>query len=96
MNILVVEDDPMLRDGLADLLSGAGHRVDTASDGADGARQELLGKLQEVQVHRGLGIERPVRFPCQPLKRPVRPLLSEISGNGLLQFPDRDVRVERP
>ena len=39
MNILVVEDDPMLRDGLADLLTGAGHSVDTAADGPDGVQQ---------------------------------------------------------
>jgi len=33
MHILVVEDEPVLRDGLADLLQGAGHTVTTAGDG---------------------------------------------------------------
>jgi len=33
VKILVVEDDPLLREGLADLLSGAGHVVETVADG---------------------------------------------------------------
>ncbi len=33
MKILVVEDDTMLRDGLVDLLKGAGHAVEVAVDG---------------------------------------------------------------
>ena len=32
MKILVVEDEPMLRDGLRDLLTGAGHEVEVAGD----------------------------------------------------------------
>ena len=71
MNILVVEDDPMLRDGLADLLRGAGHRVDTASDGADGAHQGreqpydlvildlMLPRLDGIEVCRRLRTVRP-------------------------------------
>ncbi|NQU10787.1 response regulator transcription factor [bacterium] len=38
MNILVVEDDPLLRDGLNDLLRGAGYTVQLAIDGQAGAR----------------------------------------------------------
>src|SRR5690348_1454655 len=34
MKILVVEDEPLLRDGLRDLLKGAGHTVEVVSDGA--------------------------------------------------------------
>jgi two-component system alkaline phosphatase synthesis response regulator PhoP len=33
VKILVVEDDPLLREGLADLLAGAGHSVETVVDG---------------------------------------------------------------
>ncbi len=33
MKILVVEDEPLLRDGLRDLLKGAGHTVEVVSDG---------------------------------------------------------------
>jgi two-component system response regulator RegX3 len=33
MRILVVEDEPLLRDGLLDLLRGAGHEVEAAGDG---------------------------------------------------------------
>ncbi len=33
MRILVVEDEPVLRQGLADLLTGAGHTVSAAGDG---------------------------------------------------------------
>lgn len=36
MRILVVEDEPLLRDGLVDLLSSAGHDVRAAADGAVG------------------------------------------------------------
>jgi DNA-binding response OmpR family regulator len=36
VKILVVEDEPLLRDGLVDLLAAAGHEVVTASDGATG------------------------------------------------------------
>ena len=71
MNILVVEDDPMLRDGLADLLSGAGHTVDTAPDGAAGARHGreqsydlvildlMLPRLDGIEVCRRLRTVRP-------------------------------------
>lgn len=33
MRILVVEDEPVLRDGLVDLLAGAGHSVEAVGDG---------------------------------------------------------------
>jgi DNA-binding response OmpR family regulator len=33
VKILIVEDEPMLRDGLMDLLKGAGHAVEVAGDG---------------------------------------------------------------
>lgn len=33
MKILVVEDEPVLRDGLVDLLAGAGHLVEAVADG---------------------------------------------------------------
>ena len=36
--ILVVDDDPEIRDGIAGLLSAAGHRVETAGDAAAAAR----------------------------------------------------------
>jgi two-component system response regulator RegX3 len=49
LKILVVEDEPALREGLADLLKGAGHAVESAGDGetalvrgADPAVQLLL------------------------------------------------------
>ncbi len=35
MKILVVEDEPVLRDGLVDLLHGDGHRVDGVADGVE-------------------------------------------------------------
>jgi DNA-binding response OmpR family regulator len=33
MRILIVEDEPLLRDGLVDLLKGVGHAVDIVGDG---------------------------------------------------------------
>ncbi len=72
MKILVVEDDPMLRDGLVDLLSGAGHEVDAVADGAAGARQGreqsydlvvldlMLPQLDGIEVCRRLRTVRPM------------------------------------
>ncbi|MEL7059867.1 MAG: response regulator transcription factor [Acidobacteriota bacterium] len=71
MKILVVEDDPMLREGLRDLLIGAGHDVMTAADGAAGVeagRSEpfdlvildlMLPKLGGIEVAERLRIARP-------------------------------------
>lgn len=39
MRILVVEDEPVLRDGLVDLLSGAGHEAAAVGDGLEAARR---------------------------------------------------------
>lgn len=41
MRILVVEDEPLLRDGLKDLLAGAGHAVEAVGDGRAGAERAL-------------------------------------------------------
>ncbi len=72
MKILVVEDDPMLRDGLVDLLSGAGHQVEAVADGAAGARQGreqsydlvvldlMLPQLDGIEVCRRLRTVRPM------------------------------------
>jgi len=71
MRILVVEDDPMLRDGLVDLLTGAGHEVDAVADGAEGARlgrdgnhdlvvlDLMLPKLDGIEVCGRLRTARP-------------------------------------
>ena len=72
MRILVVEDDPMLRDGLVDLMTGAGHEVEAVADGASGARQGreetydlvvldlMLPRLDGIEVCRRLRIVRPM------------------------------------
>ncbi len=71
MNILVVEDEPMLRDGLRDLLEGAGHCVEAVGDGAtavERGREEafdlvlldlMLPKLDGIEVCRRLRTVRP-------------------------------------
>lgn len=71
MNILVVEDDPMLRDGLVDLLEGAGHQVKAVGDGAAGAQEGrenaydivvldlMLPKIDGIEVCRRLRTVRP-------------------------------------
>lgn len=38
LNILLIDDEPDLRDSLQDHLQDAGHKVETAGDGAEGAR----------------------------------------------------------
>ena len=71
MNILIVEDEPALREGLTDLLSGAGHHVEVAGDGLLAARRGLdpvfdlilldimLPKLDGIEVCRRLRKIRP-------------------------------------
>ena len=71
MHVLIVEDDPALREGLSDLLIGAGHTVDTAADGQDGLQQALspgidvvvldlmLPKMDGIQVCKELRAKRP-------------------------------------
>jgi DNA-binding response OmpR family regulator len=71
MNILIVEDEPVLRDGLVDLLRGAGHRVDIAADGLTAVKRGLdpdldlvlldimLPKLDGIEVCQRLRRERP-------------------------------------
>jgi CheY-like chemotaxis protein len=76
MKILVVEDDPLLRDGLADLLKGAGHTVDMVSDGLTATKRgmdpELDLVLLDVMLPRLDGIE-----VCHRLRkaRPDLPIL---------------------
>ena len=48
MNILIVEDEPVLRDGLVDLLRGAGHTVDVAGDGLTATQRGLDSALELV------------------------------------------------
>ena len=71
MDILVVEDERSLRDGLCDLLAGAGHVVEVASDGRAAVELGLarafdvvvldlmLPKLDGVEVCRRLRAARP-------------------------------------
>ena len=76
MKILVVEDDPLLRDGLADLLQGAGHVVVMVSDGFTAAKRGLDPELElillDVMLPKLDGIE-----VCHRLRkaRPDLPIL---------------------
>ncbi len=48
LSILVIEDEPELRDSLQDHLEDAGHRVETANDGGAGARRLEAGVVDLV------------------------------------------------
>lgn len=76
MRILIVEDEPVLRDGLVDLLKGAGHNVDTVGDGLTATKRgmdpELDLVLLDIMLPKLDGIE-----ACQRLRkaRPGLPIL---------------------
>ena len=71
MRILVVEDEPGLRDGLVDLLRGDGHEVEAVGDGQAGADRGtadafdvvvldlMLPRLDGIEVCRRLRAARP-------------------------------------
>jgi DNA-binding response OmpR family regulator len=71
MRVLIVEDDVVLRRGLSDLLAGAGHSVESESDGADALRRATeeafdlilldltLPRLDGIEVCRRVRVARP-------------------------------------
>jgi DNA-binding response OmpR family regulator len=76
MNILIVEDEVVLRDGLVDLLRGAGHVVDVVGDGLTATKRGLDPDLElvllDIMLPKLDGIE-----VCQRLRkaRPGLPIL---------------------
>jgi DNA-binding response OmpR family regulator len=76
MKILIVEDELVLRDGLVDLLKGAGHTVDVVGDGLTATKRGLDPELDlillDIMLPKLDGIE-----VCQRLRkaRPGLPIL---------------------
>lgn len=76
MKILIVEDEIILRDGLVDLLRGAGHEVEAVGDGATAVKRGMDDSLELVLLDLMLpkldGVE-----VCQRLRkaRPGLPIL---------------------
>jgi DNA-binding response OmpR family regulator len=76
MRILIVEDDKALRDGVTDLLRGAGYDVEAEGDGAQGLRRAIEESFDLIVLDLALpsldGIE-----VCQRLRlaRPALPIL---------------------
>ena len=76
MKVLVVEDEPTLRDGLVDLLQGAGHDVDVAVDGLTavqlGVERQYDLVLLDLMLPKLDGVE-----VCQRIRkaRPAVPIL---------------------
>jgi DNA-binding response OmpR family regulator len=71
VNVLIVEDEPVLRDGLVDLVRGAGHTPCAVADGLEAARRGIeesfdvvlldlmIPKLDGIEVCRRLRKARP-------------------------------------
>ena len=76
MRVLIVEDDRILREGLVDLLRGAGYVVEAVADGAEGLRRSIAEPFDIVLLDLALpgldGIE-----VCERLRvaRPTIPVL---------------------
>lgn len=76
MKILIVEDEILLRDGLVDLLKGAGHAVDAVGDGVTATKRALDPELElillDVMLPKLDGIE-----ACRRIRkaRPGLPIL---------------------
>jgi two-component system response regulator RegX3 len=93
MNILVVEDEPVLRAGLVDLLQGAGHRVDVAVDGLVAAKRGLDPELDFILLDLMLpkldGLE-----VCQRIRkaRPGLPILM-LTARGAEEDKVRGLKV---
>jgi two-component system, OmpR family, response regulator len=75
MNILIVEDDPEMRDFLVQGLTQAGHKVITASDGANGLELALRETFDVMVLDRMLpglnGIEVLTTLRNRNVQRPV-------------------------
>ncbi len=54
MNILLVEDEPTLREGATDLLEGAGHTVMAVGDGMTAVERGVAGEFDLVLLDLGL------------------------------------------
>ena len=54
MNILLVEDEPSLREGATDLLEGAGHAVVAVGDGMTAVERGVAGEFDLVLLDLGL------------------------------------------
>jgi len=93
LNILVVEDEPVLRDGLTDLLTGAGHTVVAVGDGQAaverGTEEAFELVLLDLMLPKVDGIE-----VCRRLRlaRPALPILM-LTARGAEQDKVRGFRV---
>jgi DNA-binding response OmpR family regulator len=93
MKILVVEDDPLLRDGLVDLLKGAGHTVDAVADGVTATKRGMDPELDlvvlDVMLPKLDGVE-----VCHRLRkaRPELPILM-LTAKGAEEDKVRGLKV---
>jgi CheY-like chemotaxis protein len=78
VRLLLIEDDPMIGDAVADALRGDGHGVDWAQDGAAGlprsrCRRRLTGsrRLAARCADRVTGRVRWQGSACKPSERPT-------------------------
>lgn len=99
LRILVVDDHPMIRDGLKTLLTGEGHTVDVAEDGIAGLRAFQRGRHELVildKVMPALGGERLAAFIRTTSPRTPIILFTGYADSDAPRPPAVDVMLQKP
>ena len=100
LGILVVDDEPQARDFLTAALTGDGHRVEVANDGADGLRRFREGTFDVVLTDKAMpGMSGDQMASAIKLMKPGTPVIL-LTGFGQFldkgELPSIDVLLSKP